>query len=119
MKIAQPLLALALLSSCIVSVKEGDRVAPTDDGQRSPSMDYDLPRIASKVEGMERHRGLFDTYLDRDTSQLWLELPAPDSSGIHAECLYYEGLTTGLGSNPVGLDRGQVRAHVHETALTV
>ena len=73
MKIALPLLLLVLLSSCVLTVKEGDH-PPTDIGQSGPSTSYGPPRIASKVAGMELRRGLFDVYLDRHTSEVWLEL---------------------------------------------
>ncbi len=55
-----------------------------------------------------RRDGLLVTYLDRKAGKLLVELPKP--SGSRNECgqfLYLEGIRTGLGSNPVGLDRGQ------------
>jgi Met-zincin/Domain of unknown function (DUF5117) len=65
--------------------------------------------IAARVNGFEHLPGLFELYLEREQGRAWLRLPAPDGAGVYATCLYYEGLGTGLGSNPVGLDRGQVR----------
>ena len=64
--------------------------------------------LAAKTAGLERRTGLLTTYLDRRGGRLLLELPAP--AGARGECgsfLYLEGIRTGLGSNPVGLDRGQ------------
>lgn len=64
--------------------------------------------IASRTAKMERRDGLLVTYLDRRAGKLMLELPAP--AGPRAECgtfLHLEAIRTGLGSNPVGLDRGQ------------
>ena len=66
------------------------------------------PTIASKVAGLSARPGLLTTYLDRDAGKLWAELPAPGPQGVVGEYLYVEGLLTGLGSNPVGLDRGQL-----------
>jgi uncharacterized protein DUF4953/uncharacterized protein DUF5117 len=65
--------------------------------------------IAARVKGATRREGLLVTWLDRKAGRLWVELPKPtgprNSSGSF---LYVEGLRSGLGSNPVGLDRGQI-----------
>jgi len=67
-----------------------------------------LPTIAEKTAGLERADGLFTTWLDRNRGKIYLEVPAPGERGVAAELLSVEGLLTGLGSNPVGLDRGQL-----------
>src|SRR5579864_5329241 len=67
-----------------------------------------LPTIAAQVAGMERRPGLLDLYLDRRHGKVWLRVPPPSGPGGEvASYLYAEGLVSGLGSNPVGLDRGQ------------
>src|SRR5215203_5019227 len=67
-----------------------------------------LPSIADKTRGFERHDGLVPLYWNRADGTLWLEVPALDS-----ELLYYTSLSAGLGSNDIGLDRGQLgAAHV-------
>jgi hypothetical protein len=66
-------------------------------------------KYATKTRGLARQDGLFVTWRDAKAGKLLLELPAP--RGERGECarfLYIEGIQTGLGSNPVGLDRGQV-----------
>jgi hypothetical protein len=65
-------------------------------------------KIADKVKGLTARPGLLTTYLDSDRGKLWLELPAPGAAGVVGEYLYVEGLLTGVGSNPIGLDRGQL-----------
>ncbi|MEM8933420.1 MAG: DUF5117 domain-containing protein, partial [Acidobacteriota bacterium] len=48
-------------------------------------------------------------YPDPREGKLWLHLPAPADGGDEiVRVIFYEGLLTGLGSNPVGLDRGQL-----------
>jgi Met-zincin/Domain of unknown function (DUF5117) len=77
--------------------------APAAEG-RGP-----LPSIASRVAGMERRAGLLELYVDRRRGTLWLAVPpATGPGGEVASYLYVEGLLSGLGSNPVGLDRGQL-----------
>jgi hypothetical protein len=67
-----------------------------------------LPTIAEKTAGFEKRSGLLDFYVDRNTGTVWLELPPPGAAGEIGQYLYFEGLRTGLGSNPVGLDRSQL-----------
>ncbi len=62
--------------------------------------------LAARTAGLERRPGLLDTYLDRRQGRVWLVAPA--GQGELGRYLYVEGLRTGLGSNPVGLDRGQL-----------
>ena len=62
-----------------------------------------------RTRGLQRHDGLLVTWTDARAGKLLLELPAP--VGERQECgrfLALEGIETGLGSNPVGLDRGQL-----------
>ncbi len=67
-----------------------------------------MPGIGEKTAGLDRVDGLLATWVDRDRGRIYLEIPAPGEHGVAAELLYVEGLLTGLGSNPVGLDRGQL-----------
>jgi Met-zincin/Domain of unknown function (DUF5117) len=68
-----------------------------------------LPKIAARTAGLERRPGLLVTYLDRQRGRVYLEVPkATGPRGEVGSYLYVEGLLSGLGSNPVGLDRGQL-----------
>ncbi|MCH9651976.1 MAG: zinc-dependent metalloprotease [Deltaproteobacteria bacterium] len=67
-----------------------------------------LPTVASVTTGLERRAGLLDVYLDPAAGKLWLQLPAPGRKGEVGRYLYVEALSQGMGSNPVGLDRGQL-----------
>ncbi|HSM15050.1 MAG TPA: zinc-dependent metalloprotease, partial [Thermoanaerobaculia bacterium] len=65
--------------------------------------------FAQRVEGLELRRGLIDLYPDAERGRLLAAFPAPSGAGGEiGEYLYSEALRTGLGSNPVGLDRGQL-----------
>ena len=57
--------------------------------------------IAGRTSGMEKRDGFLPLYLDGTSGKLLLELPA-DSTRV----LLFVSEATGLGSNPVGLDRG-------------
>jgi Met-zincin/Domain of unknown function (DUF5117) len=62
-----------------------------------------LPTIEEKTQGMERLEGFFNLYWDESEGKLYWEL-----DGTGAPFLYQVSLASGLGSNPVGLDRGQL-----------
>ena len=58
--------------------------------------------IASRTGGMERRAGFIPLYLDDRQGKLFLEIPR-DSMRVLAFFLQ----STGLGSNPIGIDRGE------------
>lgn len=59
--------------------------------------------IAAKTAGMKKMPGFFDLYWEEKTGKLWMEIDKWDT-----EFLYVHSLPTGLGSNDIGLDRGQL-----------
>ncbi|MBZ5539294.1 MAG: zinc-dependent metalloprotease [Acidobacteriia bacterium] len=61
--------------------------------------------IAEKTAGAQKLPGYFNLYWDAKQGKLWLEI---DKLG--AEFLYQSGLSAGVGSNDIGLDRGQLGA---------
>jgi hypothetical protein len=61
------------------------------------------PTIAEKVAGMERFPGYFPFYWDAKAGKVWLEIDKWNS-----EFLYVESLPAGIGSNDIGLDRGEL-----------
>ncbi|HEY4611886.1 MAG TPA: DUF5117 domain-containing protein, partial [Bacteroidota bacterium] len=78
------LLALLLTISLLASAQ-----------QKSP--------IAEKTAGMEQFAGYFTFYWDSKAGKIWLEIDRWD-----AEFLYVNSLAAGIGSNDIGLDRGQL-----------
>ena len=61
--------------------------------------------IAEKTAGAQKLPGYFNLYWDARQGKLWLEI---DKWGT--EFLYQSGLPAGIGSNDIGLDRGQLGA---------
>ena len=59
--------------------------------------------IASRTKGLRKIDGFFPLYWDESQGKLWMEV-----SRFGEEFLYQVALASGLGSNPVGLDRGQL-----------
>lgn len=62
------------------------------------------------IEGMVKKPGFFDLYTDE--ARVLAVLPAPDEDGLVLSMIYATGLTAGLGSNPIGLDRGAFDAGI-------
>ncbi|MES1240832.1 MAG: zinc-dependent metalloprotease [Acidobacteriota bacterium] len=65
-------------------------------------------RISDVTKTLEKRPGLLTVYVDRKAGKVWLEVPAADKGSNAGSYLYVDTLRTGLGSNPVGLDRGQL-----------
>jgi len=72
--------------------------SPSGQGGQAPPI---ATSIASRTGGMERRAGLIPLYLDDRQGKLFLEIPR-DSMRVLAFFLQ----STGLGSNPIGIDRG-------------
>jgi hypothetical protein len=59
--------------------------------------------LTEKVAGMEKFPGYFPFYWDAKAGKIWLEIDK-----WNTEFLYVESLPAGIGSNDIGLDRGQL-----------
>ena len=65
------------------------------------------PRPPAQVlDGTVAQTGLLPVNVDRRQGRIIVSLPAPDADGISGRFVYVASLETGLGSAPIGLDRG-------------
>ncbi|MFK7862762.1 MAG: zinc-dependent metalloprotease [Pseudohongiellaceae bacterium] len=64
----------------------------------------ELPSIEEKIAGTEALEGYFTLYWDDASGKMFLEIDK-----LNTEFLYQISMGSGLGSNPVGIDRGQLR----------
>ncbi|HSG08127.1 MAG TPA: zinc-dependent metalloprotease [Longimicrobiales bacterium] len=62
-----------------------------------------LPSIAEKTSGTQKMEGLFNLYWQENTGTMFWEI-----GDLDTEFLYSVSMGSGLGSNPIGIDRGQV-----------
>ncbi|MEN7342032.1 MAG: zinc-dependent metalloprotease [Pseudomonadota bacterium] len=58
------------------------------------------------IEGLETRDGFFTIHSSPKRSVVLATLPAPDDNGLSLRMIYAGYLATGLGSNPIGADRG-------------
>ena len=62
-----------------------------------------MPSVADKTRGMERIDGFVPMYWDASQGRIWFEI-----GRLGEELLYLVSMPTGVGSNDIGLDRGQL-----------
>ncbi|MEM9170416.1 MAG: zinc-dependent metalloprotease [Pseudomonadota bacterium] len=68
--------------------------------------DTDDGAVADALAGLEKRAGFLDLYIDPKGARVVALLPAPDAAGVSLRAIHAARLTAGLGSNPIGLDRG-------------
>jgi hypothetical protein len=73
-----------------------------------PALAADPPQPQA-LQGTVAQDGLVPVHVDRRQGRILLSLPAPDADGIAGRFIYVASLETGLGSAPIGLDRGLAR----------
>jgi hypothetical protein len=61
---------------------------------------------ASATKGLTLKAGFIDLYIDAKDGRVLAAFPAPDGEGVSLRAIHASSLTAGLGSNPIGLDRG-------------
>ena len=77
-------------------------------GQEQKEQPKEPPTVAEATEGYEHLPGFLDLFWDSRGGRLFLRIDSFD-----ADLLYIESLAAGVGSNDIGLDRGQVgRTHL-------
>ena len=62
--------------------------------------------FVQQIDGLDRSEGFFETYIDKARGRVLVALPAADQDGTMLRFIHALRLTRGLGSNPLGLDRG-------------
>ena len=90
------LLSILLAFSCTVSKETVVSTAARPAAKPKPG-------LTEKVKGMQHFPGYFDFYWDEKKGKVWLLIDKLDM-----EFLYVNSLAAGVGSNDIGLDRGQL-----------
>jgi hypothetical protein len=91
---------LALTAACAAAPAPG--AAPKPPGTATAA-GLATPSISARVAGARAMPGLFNLYWDERAGKLWLEIDQ-----WQQEFLYQSALPAGVGSNDIGLDRGQL-----------
>lgn len=101
MRLSLPNLFL-LLFLFIVGCKSSQPAGPSSE-KAEASQAGTLPSIGDHTEGMGYYGGFMPFYLDAEQGKLLLEV-----GQLNQEFLYVNYLSSGIGSNDIGLDRGQI-----------
>ena len=89
-------LVVTAVCSIVLTVPAAAQERRAPEGSGAP------PTIAERTKNMKKIDGFFPMHWEENTGRLFVEIPRLDT-----EVLYSTGLATGLGSNDIGLDRGQ------------
>lgn len=92
--------ALALSIAALSSAAAGC-ASSSAKSAATPAPSPSASTISAKTAGFEKKDGFIPVYLDNKSGKIYLEIPR-DSM----RALMFVSLSTGLGSNPIGLDRG-------------
>jgi hypothetical protein len=96
-------LPMLTAASSLVDFGQSTAYAAVSQRPAGSEASEQIPSIDEKTAGMEKIDGFFPLYWDADTGKLWMEI-----SRFDTEVLHIGGLAAGLGSNDIGLDRGQL-----------
>ena len=86
-----------VLAAVVSLTASAEKKEKPNDGEKKP-----MPRIAVKTRGMQAMPGFFNLFWDAQAGKLWLQIDKFDT-----DFLYVVSLAAGIGSNDIGLDRGQ------------
>ncbi len=95
-----------LAAMMIVACSGGGKTDKVDAGDASAGKAEASVDWNDAVANLERKDGFVPIYIGAKSGKILAEFPAPDDEGLSLRAIYAAGLTSGLGSNPIGLDRG-------------
>ena len=93
---AARVLTVAFVATLITAQAAAQERRQPDAGSGTP------PSIAERTKNLKKIDGFYPLYWDENAGKLFVEIPKLDT-----EVLYSTGMATGLGSNDIGIDRGQ------------
>ncbi|MFN2576456.1 MAG: zinc-dependent metalloprotease [Pyrinomonadaceae bacterium] len=96
------------MSRLVILLSVGLLLCANSFGQPRAGSDAKTATIAERTAGMQKFPGYFPFYWDAKAGKLWLQIDKWNS-----DFLYVESLPAGIGSNDIGLDRGQLgQSHI-------
>ena len=93
------LLSLCLLAPALVALPANAAAAPNAKTATKNS----VPSVSSFTQGMTKQQGYFDFYYQPDSGKLYLLVDK-----LAQPFIFQSSLPRGIGSNDIGLDRGQL-----------
>ncbi len=102
-------LSLATILLAAGCARDGADEAPPVDGQETRKEIAAAPQdvwVDDSVKDFTRKEGFLTLFADEKGGKVFAVFPPADEDGVALRAIHAAGLTSGLGSNPVGLDRG-------------
>jgi hypothetical protein len=96
-EVLSPMHRLSFAALCVLAALDAQQ--PGRGAAQPPAR---TPSIEERANGMTKLDGFFPVYWEERTGNLYLDIPRLDTP-----VLYVTGIAAGLGSNDIGLDRGQ------------
>ena len=94
-------LFIIIISMLLAACQPAASRSNSSSGSPSSSQSFTNP-----LAGLDRREGFIDLYVDTKKNRVLAKLPKADDDGVSMRFIHTARLTAGLGSNPVGLDRG-------------
>ncbi|MAW79242.1 MAG: hypothetical protein CMI63_03310 [Parvularcula sp.] len=101
-------LASSLMAAACARDGAGEQAPPASD-QETREQTAAAPKdvwVDEIVKDFTRKDGFLTLFADEKGGKVFAVFPPADDDGITLRAIHAAGLTSGLGSNPVGLDRG-------------
>jgi hypothetical protein len=100
-RVSLVLAVVALVYAASAPIRLHGEAQAAGQAAQGPARLTPPPTIAVKTTGMQKLDGFFPLYWDEAAGTLYLEIPK-----LETEVLYQTGISAGMGSNDIGLDRG-------------
>ncbi len=114
MRVAIVLFAVFFFAACARDGGQGEEAGastPATAATQEQTEDQETGATASawvddSVKDFTRKDGFLTLFADEKGGKVYAVFPPANAEGVSLRAIYGGGLTSGLGSNPVGLDRG-------------
>lgn len=101
------LASLLMISACAREAAETAPAAGNEaEGERQAAASPAKVWVNDSVKDFTRKDGFLTLFGDEKGGKVYAVFPPADDDGVALRAIHAAGLTSGLGSNPVGLDRG-------------
>jgi hypothetical protein len=104
MRLAVIAVAAVLFAAC--ARDDGPPEAGAPAAEKSGAKAASGAWVDDSVKDFTRKDGFLTLFADEKGGKVYAVFPPADEEGVSLRAIYAAGLTSGLGSNPVGLDRG-------------
>ena len=100
------IIAISIAAMIIGACSGGDSDTAQETGAANVSGAGGSDGWNDATAGFSREDGFLPIFRNASTGEILAAFPAPGEDGVSMRAIYAAGLTSGLGSNPIGLDRG-------------